>query len=116
MWWTLDDLGKREAWRYGAGQAVVHLGWWEGAEYRTCAAALENLSQGGALLRAAVQPPGEGSLWVRPAGTEPAEWAEAAAVESVRLPDGTFAVRVRFEGPCPLALFRQTVQEFGGGT
>ena len=46
----------------------LYLGWWEEPEFHTCAAALRNVSHGGALVDVAVRSPDGASLWLCLAG------------------------------------------------
>ena len=114
MAWHEGVDEHRTAARYEAG-AIVYLGWWDGPEFRTCAAGLRNLSQGGALVHVALAPPAGQSLWLCLAGSPPGDWVEARAVELTNPRAGLHQARLSFVEPCPYEMFRGAVREFGGG-
>ena len=95
--------------RYEAVKSAVYLGWWEEPEFRTCAAAMRNLSHGGALVQVALRPTEGAGLWLCLAGSPPGDWV-AVTVVSVSGPvAGPFQVRLKFPESCPYEMFVDAV-------
>src|SRR5437867_2066060 len=86
--------------RYVAVKNAVYLGWWEEPELRTSLAELKNLSQGGALVQVAIEPPTGASLWLCLAKTPPNEWVEVAVVTVSTPQEGPHLVRLKFPESC----------------
>ena len=95
--------------RYETIRSAVYLGWWDEPEFRTCAAALKNLSHGGALVHVAVLPTEGASVWLCLAGTPPGEWVLVSIVSVTGKAPGAFQVRVRFPDSCPYEMFNGAV-------
>lgn len=105
----------RNSSRYPALRSAVYLGWWEEPEFQTCAAALINVSHGGALVHVAARPPereGQG-MWLCLAGRPPSEWTEVAVVSCETPVAGLFQVRLQFVDSCPYDVFKAAVHGMG---
>ncbi len=100
-----DD--NRDSSRYEAVKSAVYLGWWDEPEFRTCAAALRNLSHGGALVNVSMRLAEGARLWLCLAGTPPGDWVPVSVVSVTGV--GPFQVRLRFPDSCPYEMFNQAV-------
>ena len=109
-----DYVDNRCSSRYEAVKTAVYLGWWEEPEFRTCAAALRNLSHGGALVHVAVLPTEGASVWLCLAGTPPGEWVEVAVVAVTGKGPGAYQVRLKFPEACPYEMFNGAVLGLSG--
>jgi hypothetical protein len=98
--------------RYEPVKSAVYLGWWDEPEFRTCAAALRNLSHGGALVHVALRPPEGTSLWLCLAGTPPGEWVEVWVVSLTSPRNGQYHLRLKFPEACPYEMFNAAVLGF----
>jgi hypothetical protein len=113
-----DGIGEsRDSCRYDAVQPMVYLGWWEEPEFRTFAAELRNVSNGGALVVAPVSPPEAGELWICMSGAASSggDWAEVSVVSVADEPDGLYHVRLRFKASCPYEMFTLAVHGISVG-
>jgi hypothetical protein len=99
------SLERRRACRYTTTNHPALLGWWEGAEFRTITAALENISLEGALTHVDEAPPATGSVWVCLDGLPPSAWVEAQVVEILPQPARGSRIRLRFQESCPTGFF-----------
>lgn len=104
-----DFVDSRSSSRYEAVKSAVYLGWWEEPEFRTCAAALRNLSHGGALVHVAVLPNESQAYWLCLAGTPPGEWVEVSVVSVTGSDPGPYQVRLMFPESCPYEMFNGAV-------
>ena len=100
---------NRGASRYAAVKHSVYLGWWAEDEFRTCAARLIDLGQGGALVHVALMPPPSGGLWLCRGGTSPDAWVEAEVVAREPFLADFVKLHVRFPSGCPFELFEGAV-------
>jgi hypothetical protein len=104
----------RSAARYPAVCSEVYLGWWEESQFRTRAAALKNVSHGGALVNVALPSPGSSGLWLSMGGTPPTEWTGVSVVTETNPQAGLFQVRLRFVDGCPYDVYKKAVHGIGG--
>ncbi len=100
--------------RYNAVKTAVYLGWWEEPEFRTCAAALRNLSHGGALVHVAILPGESETCWLCLAGTPPGEWVPVSIVSVTGPAPGPYQVRLKFPESCPYEMFNGAVLGMDG--
>jgi hypothetical protein len=95
--------------RHAAFGSSIQLGWWEGAELRTAAGLLKDISRCGAALLAEAAPSKGSSVMIRLNGARHTEWVESSIVEVTknrwfrRVPR---LVRVQFQEPCPYHVFQ----------
>jgi hypothetical protein len=99
----------RNSSRYPALRSAVYLGWWEEPEFHTCAAALINVSHGGALVHVGLRPPENTALWLCLAGSPPSEWTEVSVITCESPIAGLFQVRLQFSQSCPYDVFKAAV-------
>src|SRR3954447_20509113 len=104
-----EFVDSRWSSRYEAVKTAVYLGWWEEPEFRTCAAALRNLSHGGALVHVALLPPEGTNLWLCLAGTPPGDWVLVSVVSITGRDPGPFQLRLQFPESCPYEMFNSAV-------
>ncbi|MCA1686438.1 MAG: hypothetical protein LC745_10790 [Planctomycetia bacterium] len=104
-----EFVDSRGSSRYEAVKSAVYLGWWEEPEFRTCAAALRNLSHGGAMVHVALLPPEGSGLWLCLAGTPPGEWVQVSVVTAAGRAPGPYQVRLMFVESCPYEMFNGAV-------
>ena len=109
-----EFVDSRGSSRYEAVRTAVYLGWWEEPEFRTCAAALRNLSHGGALVHVAVLPAEGSSVWLCLAGTPPGEWVPVSVVSVSGQSPGAYHVRLMFPDSCPYEMFNGAVLGIAG--
>jgi hypothetical protein len=95
--------------RYQAMRGAVYLGWWDEPDFRTCAARLQNLSHGGALVDVALAPPEGSSLWLCAGGTPPGQWVEGEVVAREAPGPAAYRLHLRFPETCPYELFEAAV-------
>jgi hypothetical protein len=95
--------------RYNPVKTLVYLGWWEEPEFRTCAAALRNLSHGGALVHVTVRPREGASLWLCLVGAPPGEWVEVSVVSATTATDQVHHLGLKFPESCPYEMFNAAV-------
>lgn len=103
---------SRSAERYPAFGASIQLGWWEGAEFRTVAGLLKDISRCGAAALAEAAPPRDAKVMFRLSGALHTEWVEASVIEVTknrwfrRVPR---QVRMQFLEPCPYHVFQAAI-------
>jgi hypothetical protein len=97
---------RRQSQRYRAAVRQAQLGWWEGEEFRTTEAGVQDISLGGARLNLAARAPRPGSVWVNFPGPGAAEWVAAQVVGSGPDAAGGESLRVEFADGCPYDTFR----------
>lgn len=104
-----EFVDHRGSSRYDAVKSTVYIGWWEEPEFRTCAAALRNLSHGGALVHVGLRPPENAALWLCLGGTPPGEWVGVSVVEASSPRAGEYHLRLMFPDSCPYEMFNAAV-------
>ena len=91
---------RRREPRYEPGEASVHLGWWEGDEFRAELGTLRNVSRGGAAVRFQTELDLPESVWLCVVGPGRVNWTAARLVDR----DGRI-VRIQFAEPLTHELF-----------
>jgi hypothetical protein len=105
-------LERRKSARYVPVLDLGHLGWWDGADFRSAPVRLLNLSLGGVALRCSEQPPEERSVWISIAGLERAGWIAADVLEVRPLEQDGPMIRLQFPAPLAYEVFRASVWGF----
>jgi hypothetical protein len=96
------SLERRASPRLPAVDDRIWAGWWlSDDEFTTTAARVENISRGGAKVRAMDEPGVWQDLWISLANNRCAEYVQATVLEVVPSPEGDYWVRMAFLEPCP---------------
>jgi hypothetical protein len=99
----------RAAARYFAVRSEVYFGWWQESQFQTRAAALKNVSQGGALINVALPSPETQDLWLSLGGDSPTAWTGVSIVGETNPRAGLFQIRLKFVDGCPYELHKRAV-------
>jgi PilZ domain len=96
-----EQVERRQSSRYPLEVDNVHVGWWDGPEFRSEPAKTEDLSAGGVRLRlSGLVVPSE-KVWVRFAVAPASEWLPGRVVDTVREGDSHGCIRVELSNGCP---------------
>jgi hypothetical protein len=106
---------RRTSSRYTPAVDQARVGWWDGKQFRTTSATLQNISTGGAAVTIDGQIlPVDGEMapatvWMCVVGQEPTEWVQSRIAGAMTGEDGTRRVRLAFAQHCPYEVFKASV-------
>jgi hypothetical protein len=106
---------RRTSARYTPAVDQSQIGWWDGKQFRTTSATLQDISTGGAALTIDGQIlPVDGEMapatvWMCVVGQEPTEWVQSRIAGATTGEDGTRRVRLAFTEHCPYEVFKASV-------
>ncbi len=105
---ALNDDRRKEP-RYRPTTEDANLGWWEGSQYETVSAHLDDISSGGAALILNGANWHGGDVWVCLSGGVCSEWVRGQVVGVSTREDGDQRVRLVFPETCPFEFFKAAV-------
>ena len=98
-------VDRRSHERMPAAANTANLEWWQGGSYRSSAARLVDISEGGAMLVAEQIPSLSQDLWLRLEGPVETHWIGGQVVRVA----GTHDMAIAFDRPCPRDFFESAV-------
>lgn len=105
---------RRRTVRYEAVAYRSWVGWWEDDQFEVVAAAVVNISRGGALLQTDYEPCVGERLWFCLHSDRWVGSASATVLESTPDASGQRSVRIAFDEPCPDGLYHAAVLGLDG--
>lgn len=108
---------RRRTCRYSGARNRVFLGWWEGPEFQTTTALLQDISLGGASILIDSPAPAQELVWLSLYKVPPTEWVEASVIKVENGPrTGLFSrrltqLRIRFFENCSYDFFKSGIEK-----